>query len=185
MKSTTLNDIIARIDELNQIHLSLRGIVQYVAEHHEGKNKINWRSKIPSNWFELEFTFQNPINKQTRKELNILSEYLNQNFIIRLHSLLEYEGIKTNNVQIDTELEGHKMIEIIHFLRKQYAHRLGEFDQKDNESMKLRTRLFNEFQIDQKESLPTQFPLDKNRVIKPIVDGTKKYVKAFWEKNRK
>ncbi len=185
MKSTTLQDLIERIDELHQIHLSLRGIVQYVAEHHEGKNIINCGSKVPSSWFDIEFTFQNPITNQTRKELNILSEYLNQNFIVRLHSLLEYEGIKSDGVTIDTELEGHNMIEIIHFLRKQYAHRLGEFDPNNKESKKLRTRLFKEFHIDQSESLPTQFPLDKNRVIKPIVDGTKKYVKALWEKKQK
>ena len=76
------------------------------------------------------------------------------------------------------------MIEFIHFLRKQYAHRHGDFDPSDSDSVTLRNRLFKEFRINPKESLPNQFPLDKNRVINPIVKGTKSYVSGFWQKNR-
>lgn len=125
---------------------------------------------------------RNKITPETRTELNVIAEYLNQNFIIRLHSLLEYEGIKSKKIEIDSELEGFEMIEIVHFLRKQYAHRLGIFDSNDEDSVKLRTRLFEQFNINPNESQPTQFPLDKNRVIKPMVEGIKKYVRTFWKK---
>ncbi len=110
---------------------------------------------------------------------------MNQNFIVRIHSLLEYEGIKDEKTKIDADIEGHEIIEFIHFLRIQFAHKTGNFNPKNQKEQELRQRLFDFFKIDPKESLPTQFPLDKNRVIKPIVEGTKKYVKAFWNKNRK
>lgn len=184
MKSNSLEDIIKRIDELNQIHLSLRGVIQYVNEQHIGNNKINWGSKVPSSWFDIEFSFHNHITNDTRNEINVLAEYLNQNFIIRLHSLLEYEGIKSEKSNIDTELEGYEMIQLIHFLRKQYAHKLGVFNPEDPKSVQLRERLFKQFNINPEESLPNQFPLDKNRVIKPIVKGTKQYVVAYWMKYR-
>lgn len=184
MKSNSAEELIARIDELHQIHLSLRGVMPYVQESHLGEKKLHNKTKIRSELFEVELTFSSSITPQMRSDLNVLSEYLNQNFIIRLHSLIEYEGIKSEKVKIDQALDGFEMIELIHHLRKQYAHRLGKFDLNDPESVKLRHRLFKTFNIDPIESLPDQFPLDKNRVIVPIVKGTKKYVKAFWEKYR-
>jgi len=185
MKSRTPQELIKRIEELHQIHLSLRGIIQYVGKHHKGKRKLNWGSKIPSNYIDIQITFRNEISDSTRKELNELSEFINQNFIIRLHSLLEYEGIKNEQTKIDKELEGYEMVEFIHFLRKEFAHKTGYFNSINPESKKLRERLFDYFNIKPTESLPNQFPLDKNRVIKPIVEGTKKYVKSFWNKYRK
>lgn len=39
MKSSSSEEIINKIDELHQIHLSLRGILQYVGTNYEGKEK--------------------------------------------------------------------------------------------------------------------------------------------------
>lgn len=96
---------------------------------------------------------------------------------------MEYEGIKSEKIKIDKKLEGYEMIELIHFLRKEFAHKLGHFDTNDKESKKLRERLFKKFNINSEESLSNQFPLDKNRVLKPMVEGIKNYVTAFWKKN--
>lgn len=184
MKSKTLEELIERIDELHQVHRSLRGIVPYIEKRSIGKKKLKSKTKVSSIDFEVEFNFPISLTKQMRIDLNVLAQYLNQNFIIRLHSLLEYEGIKNGKGTIDDTLIGHEMIEIIHFSRKQYAHRHGKYDPNDSDSVMLRDRLFKTFNIDPNESLPDEFPIYKNRVLTPIVRGTKKYVKAFWEKNR-
>lgn len=184
MKSKTLDELIAKIDTLYKIHLSTRGILQYISEKKLGESELNWGSNITSGWIDIRFSFMNPITEETRMELNRMSDYMNQNFIIRLHSLLEYEEIKGEKIKIDKSLKGHKMIEIIHFLRKQFAHKPGDFNPSDSASLTLRNRIFEEFEINPEESLPNQFPLDKNRVIKPIVMGTISYVTEFWKKNR-
>lgn len=185
MESQSIEELLDKIDELHKMHLSLRGILQYVGEDKIGASHLSWGSKTNSGWFDIKYTFNESISQESRTELNKLSEFMNQNFIVRLHSLLDYESIKSKTVSIDTSLPGHKMVEIIHFLRIQFAHRHGIFDPQDEDSVKLRKRLFNEFGINQEESLPNQFPLDKNRVILPIVNGVKEYVKAFWDKNKK
>jgi hypothetical protein len=173
--------IIKRIDELHKMHLGLRGILQYIGEQHNGKNQINWNATIPSQTIRINYNFPRQITDETRFELNKLSEYLNQNFIVRLHSLLEYEKIKDDNNKIDTTLEGYEMLEVIHFLRIQFAHKDGVYNPNNEKARILRERLFRVFNIHPDESLPNQFPLDKNRVILPIVEGVKKYVKAFCE----
>lgn len=184
MKSTTLDELLEKIDTLHQMHLSTRGILQYIGEDKVGKSELNWGTNTNSGWIDISFCFKSPISNVSRLELNRFSEFMNQNFIVRLHSLLDYEEIKGEKTSIDKSIAGHEMIEFIHFLRKQYAHRHGSFDPSDPDSVKLRNRLFEKFKINPEESLPTQFPLDKNRVIKPIVEGTKTYVRGFWQKNR-
>lgn len=175
--------IITRIDELHKMHLSLRGMLQYVGENYNGKSQLSWSSTIPSQKIQINYNFSKEITDETRFELNKLSEYLNQNFIVRLHSLLEYEGIKDDNIKIDKNLEGHEMLEVIHFLRIQFAHKDGVYNPNNKDAQKLRERLFRTFNIHPNESLPNQFPLDKNRVILPIVEGVKKYVNAFFSSN--
>ena len=184
MKSKTLDELLEKIDALHKMHLSTRGILQYISKDKIGKSELNWRSNTNSGLIDIRFSFRNPMTEESRIELNRLSEFMNQNFIVRLHSFLEYEEIKSEKIQIDKSLRGYEMIEIIHFLRKQYAHRHGDFDPSDSTSVTLRNRLFKEFNIRPEESLPNQFPLDKNRVIKPIVTGTKSYITEFWKKNR-
>jgi hypothetical protein len=185
MLKSKLSDVLEKIDSLHQLHISTRGILQYVGSNRIGETELLWGARVKKEWIDLHYNFQNPINETTRASLNRLSEFMNQNFIVRLHSLLEYEGVKTKKVQIDKSLKGHDMIEIIHFLRIQYAHRHGDFDPSDKASVELRDRLFATFKIDPADSLPTQFPLDKNKVIQPIVEGTKEYVREFYAKQKK
>ena len=184
MKSKSLSEIINRIDDLFQIHLSLRGIVQYLGPQYIDRDRISWKSKVPANSFDINFTFVKKINQETISDVNKLSDYLNQNFILRLHSILEYEGFLGKNIKIDKNLEGHIFLELIHFLRPHFAHKTGKHNPENKKSAQLRERLFNEFNIDYNESLPNQFPLDKNRVILPIVNGTKKYIELYWNKHR-
>lgn len=182
MKSKNSDELIRRIDDLFKMHLSLRGVVQYVKKDYVGKDEISWGSSIPSGWFDINFKFSNKLTTESINELNRLSEYLNQNFIVRLHSLLEYEGIKNKKSNIDISLEGHEMIELLHYLRKEFAHKTGVFSASDKDSITLRARLLKTFNIDEKEVLPNQFPLDKNRVILPLVEGIKTYVKLYYNK---
>jgi hypothetical protein len=185
MKSKNLNELLEKIDSLHKTYIATRGIIQYINEDKIGKSELKWGSNINSEWVDIQFNFKQQISIEIRNELNRISESINQNFIIRLHSLLDYEGIKNGKSLIDKSIEGFEMIEIIHFLRKQFAHRHGNFDLNDIDSIKTRERLFKDFNIEHYESLPNQFPLDKNRVILPIVNGTKKYVSGYWNKHEK
>lgn len=185
MLKSELSDILNKIDSLYQLHISTRGILQYVGPDKIGLNEFNWGTQVNGDWIKLRYRFEKPVDESMRVQLNKLSEFMNQNFIVRLHSLLEYEKIKGKKIPIDKSLNGHEMIEIVHFLRKQYAHRHGDFDPSDKDSVMLRNRLYETFNINSNESLPTQFPLDKNRVIKPIVDGTKQYVIELFKKKNK
>lgn len=74
------------------------------------------------------------------------------------------------------------MIEIIRFLRNEFAHKTGHFNPANPKSVQLRERLHTQFKIDPSIIPSMQFPLDKNEVIRPLVDGIKKYVEAFWKK---
>jgi hypothetical protein len=184
MKSKSLKELLNKVDELYQIHNTTRGILQYVKDSSIGLNELKWRSKIPSNSFEIKYSFNCPITQQSVLELNSISEYMNQNFILRLHSLLEYEGILGAKTNINTKIEGFKMLQFIHFLRKEFAHKTGKYYNDSKDSTKLRNELFAYFKIDSSESLPNQFPLDKNRVIKPIVEGVKKYIELSGLKDK-
>jgi hypothetical protein len=184
LKSQTAEELIEKIDALHKMHLSLRGILQYVKEDKIGNSQLSWGSKTDSVSFDIQYNFTKPISEESREELNRLSEFMNQNFIVRLHSLLDYEEIKSKNVSIDRSLSGYKMVEVVHFLRVEFAHRHGRFDPNHKDSITLRERLFTEFNISPKDSLPDQFPLDKKKVIIPLVHGVKDYVREFWVKNR-
>jgi hypothetical protein len=97
---------------------------------------------------------------------------------------LEYEGFLGENVKIDKEIEGSNSLELLHFMRPQFVHKTGKHNAENPDSVRLRERLFREFCIEPSESLSDQFPLDKNKVILPIVEGTKKYVITFWHRYR-
>ena len=94
MKSKNLNELLEKIDSLHNTYIATRGIIQYINEDKIGKSELKWGSNINSEWVDIQFNFKQQISIEIRNELNRISESINQNFIIRLHSLLDYEGIK-------------------------------------------------------------------------------------------
>ncbi|MBL1233820.1 MAG: hypothetical protein COA31_013955 [Flavobacteriales bacterium] len=179
LRSKHADDLNAKIDELYGMFRAVRWIIQYVGPKYEGQKVVKWKSRIPSNEILVTYNFDKPINEETRSELNKISEYENQNFIVRLYALLQYEGLF--NKGIDKSLEGHQHVSFLENLRHQFAHKPGKFNPKNKKSNKLRLDLFEFYKINPDDSLPDQFPLPKDIMIHPMVNGVKNYVKHFYE----
>jgi hypothetical protein len=94
VKASSTQEVLDKIEVLHKKHLSLRGIIQYVKKEKVRETRLNWGSKTDSFWFDIEYKFRNAVTEEAWMELNDFSEYLNQNFIVGLDSLLEYDGIK-------------------------------------------------------------------------------------------
>lgn len=178
LRSKHADELNTKIDELYGMFRSVRWIIQYVGPNYNGQKEVKWNSRIPSNEILVTFNFDKPINEKTRTELNKISEYENQNFIVRLYALLQYEGLFNHG--INKSLTGHQHVSFLEELRHQFAHKPGKFNPKNKKSKKLRLELFDFYKINPDDSLPDQFPLPKDIMIHPMVIGVKNYVKHFY-----
>jgi len=179
LRSKHADELKSKIDGLYGMFRAVRWIIQYVGPKYEGQKEVKWKSRIPSNEFWVTYNFDKPMNEETISELNRISEYENQNFIVRLYALLEYEGLFKDGIY--ESLNGYKHVQFLKELRNQFAHKPGKFNPKNKESNKLRSELFEFYQINPDDSLPDQFPLPKDIMIHPMVKGVKDYVKHFYE----
>lgn len=178
LRSKHADELKSKIDELYGMFRAVRWIIQYVGPKYEGQKEVRWKSRIPSNEFWVTYNFDKPLNEETRSELNKISEYENQNFIVRLYALLQYEGLFKNG--IDKTMNGHEHVLFLEELRHQFAHKPGKFNPNNKKSKKLRSDLFKFYKINPDDSLPDQFPLPKDIMIHPMVNGVKEYVEHFY-----
>jgi len=179
LRSKHADELKSKIDGLYSMFRAVRWIIQYVGPEYEGQSEVKWKSRIPSNEFWVTYNFDKPMNGETISELNRISEYENQNFIVRLYALLEYEGLFKDG--INDSLNGYKHVKFLKELRNQFAHKPGKFNPQNKNSKKLRLELFKFYKISPDDSLPDQVPLPKDKMIHPMVNGVKDYVKHFYE----
>lgn len=119
------------------------------------------------------------------KTNNSITLWINQNFVVRLCSLLDSYNIWGNNRIIDKSFRGSEAINLIRALRQNFAHGSGKFNDEKKEHKKIYERIITYCSLSQsdieywKKYHPFDFPLSIDKVIQPLFDGCKEYLNAL------
>jgi hypothetical protein len=128
------------------------------------------------------------INEEDIRINNKITLLINQNFIVRLYSLMESHHVCSEKISIDNTLEGSEDLDLLRRLRNVFAHSSGCFDPDNDEHNIMFDRLitFCEWEIvdvdNWKKYYPNEFPLSIEKVCIPLFNRCKKYILELQNK---
>ena len=95
---------------------------------------------------------------------------------MRLCAILQSHSILSQTVSIDKSIDGWKEVDLLRRLRDVIAHSSGRYNPNKRKHKRLLEELVSHFKLNNGSS--KEFPLDIGRVIYPLFEGSKKYVRG-------
>ena len=165
-KYYTADEIVNEIRLLEQMFRETRSNYPYIDENHIGKTPI-LRFNVGNNIVYI--NYEKPITKEFRDLNNKIAHFHNQNFIVRLFSVLNNYQIFQNLKIIDSpELYTLKL------LRNIFGHSTGNYDKTNIDHRNLMRRMVITFNLEDK--LYNDFPISIDTVINQIIKASINYV---------
>ena len=147
------------LDDLGAMYTASRAFLPYIPESVIGEKDYEIEGM---RWHRL-----HPITPEQRAKHNQAANWNNENFVIRLWAVLESHGFK------GTKESRTKPIQLLYELRCHFAHGRGR---DDKERQRLRGCVMREFNV--QNASPGVIPLDKDRVLKRMLELARKYVRG-------
>jgi hypothetical protein len=181
MKSKEANSIIDQIEALWNDFAKTRAFFPYI-----NKSAVGRKSFVPPEFYRVlglndEVILSKPLSEQNIDQINDIGNWLNQCILIRLAALLQYERIINGKSSVNKGLEGSKEICILIKLRNKFAHSRGIYNPRKKENRELMNKIIECFDLEEKKYFNYPIPIDK--VIQPIFEKSKIYVKQFFKNN--
>jgi hypothetical protein len=162
----TADEIVNEIRLLEQMFRQTRSEYPYIDENHIGKTPI-LRFNAGDN---IVYTnYEKPITKEFRDLNNKIAHFHNQNFIIRLYSVLNnYQVFQNLKISDSPELYTLKRIGNI------YCHGSGSYDKTNDDHKRLMRRMIKTFNLE--DISYSDFPISIDNVINQIIKASINYV---------
>ena len=147
---------------------------RYIGDKDIGKVKLPPYNILPNVKQYLEY--DQPITIEFQEKQNSIGHFLNQNICIRLLALLESHQVIGNSEKINKNLKGWEDLEVLRRLRHRFAHSSGKYNSEKVKDRKLMEVLMSRYKPCSVE--PSDFPINQDKVIYPIVKGVLQYTEA-------
>lgn len=185
MKSLDKNSVIEEIDKQLEYLLTVRALFPYLDDNAIGKKNFNTAPYYQNLGFNITFEFTKVLEKKDVDKINSTGHWINQNYIIRIYSLLEAYNILSDQKRIDQKIDGWKEVDLIRRLRNKFAHSSGRYNPNDKDSKELYEQISKHFSLNNTNSSvdATEFPLSIDKVLEPLTAGCKKYISNLDSKN--
>jgi hypothetical protein len=169
-KYHTSDEIEKEICLLEQMFHQTRSNYPYIDEHYIGKTPI-LRFNVGNNIVYI--NYERPITKEFRDLNNKIAHFHNQNFIIRLFSVL-------NNYQIfqNLKISDSPELYVLKLLKNIYCHSSGTYDKENIDHRNLMKRMIKTFNLEDK--LYDDFPISIDTVINQIIKASINYIKGHY-----
>lgn len=130
----------------------------------------------------VQFEFPKGLTESQRRKFHEIGHWINQNFVLRLYSVLESGKVVGRYIDIDHSLTGSEHVDTVRLLRNVFSHGTGRYNSKRSEHRELRARLLKSFQLDADEYPESWFPLPVEGVLMKLGKGCELYVRALGKK---
>ena len=171
----TTEDILKTIDIMWEYHIKVRSHFPYARKEHIGTRIIESAPYYTSQGFQIKYDFGKELEENDIDQINKLSNWLNQNVLIRLYALMNYFGYVGKTISIDHTIKGSKELDLLRRLRNHFAHTEGNYNPTDEEQINLVDEIVSHFGLIKNKF--DHFPISIDQVIEPIFNGCKTYVK--------
>lgn len=166
------SEIIEQIEKIYIIFRNSRAYFPYIRDTDIG-NYSPQPFTIVNN-IQMRISFNEMITKEFQSHSNSISHFLNQNFLVRLFSILQYYEIYND---LDSK---YKKLHILKRLRNKFGHSLGTYNHKSQRDRKLLKDIIMEFNLPQKDY--SDFPISIDTVINEIIKESKKCIEELFKK---
>ena len=174
----TVSEAISEIDRQIDFLLLSRAIFPPIQPEAVGKRAFATGKYFKERGYDVTCTFSEPITEAKRERMNAIGHWINQNFIVRLFSIVESTGIFTENAKINQSLPGWEELDMVRRLRNKFGHSSGFCDANKPDHRKLRARLVEKFSLRDGDHLPHLFPIPVDHVVVPLAEGCKVYLRG-------
>ena len=172
MKNTS--EIIKEIDLIWKYHLKVRSHFPFTRKGDIGKRIIESAPYYAFYGFTIKYDYGKRLESKDLEEINRLSNWLNQNALIRLYALMNYFEFVGEAISIDQSVKGWKELDLLRRLRNLFAHTDGKFNKDDNDQIFLVKEIKSYFGLI--ENSFDHIPISIDKVIEPIFEGCKEYI---------
>jgi hypothetical protein len=126
---------------------------------------------------EISFVLSRGLTSDDIERNNAIAHWMNENAIVRLCALMEYRKLipREGEGKIDQDVQGWKELDPLRRLRNIFAHKSSGYNPNNRCEKRFVTELITYLRLNIDE--PTDFPLDIARVIDPLFEGCKSYVR--------
>ena len=169
----TIQSLLAEIDRQKNILDRLKVFYSHMNDDVIGDIQVRPGGYYRSRGLDVILKFSRPLTRDDINRNSEISRWLNESFITRLYALLESH--KIFSPQIDKTLDGNQELDILRRLRRILAHSSGRYHSDISDQKKLVNRLLTHFGLQIVN--PKEFPLDIDKVIDPLIEGCKKYIR--------
>jgi hypothetical protein len=166
--------ICENIDQIWQYHLNVRSHFPFARKEHLGKQIIESSPYYANHGYIIKYDYGKELENDDIVRINKLSNWLNQNVLIRLYALMNYNDFVGEKIKIDKSRNGWKELDLLRRLRNLFAHTDGSYNSEDEEQSILVEELKSHFSLEQDTF--DHFPISIDSVIEPIFEGCKAYV---------
>lgn len=164
------------IDQIWQYHLNVRSHFPFARKEHIGKQIIESSPFYAIHGYVIKYDYGKELKNDDIVRINKLSNWLNQNALIRLYALMNYYDFVGKNIKIDQSKNGWKELDLLRRLRNLFSHTDGSYNSEDIEQSTLVAELKSYFNLEQDTF--DHFPISIDSVIEPIFEGCKAYVRS-------
>ena len=169
-KYHTADEIVNQIRLLEQLFRETRSNYPYIDEQYIGKTPI-LRFNVGNNIAYI--NYEKPITKEFRELNNKIAHFHNQNFIVRLFSVLNnYQVFQNLKISDSPELYTLKRIGNI------YCHGSGSYDKTNDDHKRLMRRMIKTFNLE--DISYSDFPISIDNVINQIIKASINYVNGQY-----
>lgn len=169
-------EILLAINNLLLMHKACRAQFPNLKAHHLGEQII----KPPIFYKDVTFIdyvkLKDSIDEESFHRINSIGHFLNQNVIIRLHSILNYYRIIGDEISIDQTIAGWKEIDLTRRLRNVFSHSKGTFNPNSKDHVFLAKRIVEDYKLKVKNKEPKGFLIPIDELLVPLFDGCRRYV---------
>ena len=171
-------EIVRRISELYEYFRLSRAYFPYISDSDIGKPSLTKNFNL-ADGTKMKITINQPITEEFQLKNNAVGHFLNQNFLIRLYSVLDYYDIY---LKLNKNLAGFYSVDLLRRLRHKFGHSLGKYDSCDSDNVKLMESMVAYFPLPDKNPLSySDYPLNIDKVIPVIIGESIQYVKQLFQ----
>jgi hypothetical protein len=153
-----------------------RGYFPFVDDSSVGEKVILTPPYYQAQGISIIHSFDELLTLKKKNEINEIGHWINQNFVIRLYSLMECHHMLSACINIDFELNGAEHLNIVRRLRNRFTHSSGSYNSDDSDDVKTMELIRDHLGIPIVESI--DWPLAIDTVLENLLEGCKMYVKA-------
>jgi hypothetical protein len=176
-----VDEIIAEIDELEDIFLQCKSFFPALGDQLVGANSFKTAPYYLWKGYDVSIFTEKPITKDFIEKYAKIGNWINENAVIRLFGILFYHKQIGQKYPINKSLPGWEQVRHCCWIRNVITKTRLNYEPETEDNVKLVKELVAYYGLDSGDSEEREIPTPVNKVIRPIFEGCKEYLKAKYK----